>query len=183
MNNRFLFLTVFLIPSLFSCSPEKQKDYEKIEAFNAVVQHDYNSFDISVFTFKNSLSLSSSYSVAKKDDTYIVGYSVEQYNVFDLENGTIPSEMKTTKNGTYSSNDIDFKISNFKFDRETFDDYSFGDGTLIAHLSNSKKYLNVSYDCLDFEITFKYETIFNEIKMNYSLDDGTSCQVIYNNFK
>ena len=168
---------------LFGCTHNEVENNTDVDKFNNAVEYNYSSFDIEITTSKDKTSLRSKYEITKHEDSYLITYSVQDYNKFDLDSGTAPEEMITTKTGTFVSNEAKYNITKFKFSKDHFKAYTFSKDCFSGTIENAKNYLATDYDCLNFEIVFKYSEKLSEIKMNYSLSDSTSCLVLFNNFK
>ena len=165
-----------------SVTTTETAEEKAIKAFNSIINHDYNSFDVVVITTKDDLKLTSTYNVVKKGNSFEITYSIESYNKFDISSESIPEEMISTKTGTYTTTNNQFSLDKFIFDKNKYSSYEFKTNSLIVEIANAKSYLGVDYDCNNFEMVLSYTTILNNIKISYYLSDQTYCQTIYKNF-
>lgn len=159
------------------------EDEKAIKLYNNIIEQRYTSFDVVIISTKGDLKLTSNYSVVKKENTYEITYSVQQYNEFDFNGENIPDEMISTTEGVYSTSSSEFNLNKFKFANGIFNSYKFSNGSLTTTISNARNYLGVDYDCTNFEMIINYNNTLTSIKYNYYLTDQTYCQVIYKNFK
>ncbi len=173
-------------PSASSSIPTKSSsisDEERaINAYNSVINHNYNSFEVVETTTKGDLELTSTYNVTKNEISYEISYSIESYNEFDITSDSVPDEMISTRTGTYTAANNQFSLSKFVFDKNQFASYEFRNNSLTARISNAKSYLGVDYDCNNFEMVLSYTTSLTSIRVSYYLSDQTYCQTVYKNF-
>lgn len=162
--------------------PSSYIEDEVVTKFNEIIDYNYSSFYIRIITKKGESSLQSTYEIKKDDDGYNVDYTKQKYALFDLSIGITPEEMIITETGSFKTDNPDYNIKMFKFAPDIYKTFTFDNGMLKATIDNAKDYLKVDYDCLLFEITFKYSTMLSEIKMSYFLADNTLCTIIFDNF-
>ena len=149
-----VFVLVSLLVVLCSCGNNDSKE----TSVNDLLAKDYSNIQIETITSNEGMSTKAVYDVKKEGESYILEYSIEQYNRLSLDEE--PTGEKTTKTGkikiagskheVISGEDINIDLSTlslarFKYDSKTFDSLEVKDNTLTASLKNGKAYSSSLY--------------------------------------
>lgn len=139
----------------------------------------YDSITIEVTTQEGNLELTSNYSLTKNGSQYEVTYSKERYNTFDTTTNAELTEMISVEEGTTTISSEESIFNKFTVNRTSYNTIKIDSTSFHGNMDNAKTYLEVDYNCNDFEIEIAYTSSINSIQYQYVLDDSTTCRVQY----
>ncbi len=186
-----MIMAVLICVMCFTACEEESSASKEYENLNKMLKSYYSKITLTVTDkFDEETSLVSKYEMSYSDKTVTVDYTVERFNQISLDkpNESVKSTIigeAVIENGssvTLNSGDVvitsDIADIDFDFKEEYFENAELTSLYLKADVKDANSFMKTSLSCKDMKVYAEFFDAFYQIKVTYTIENGT--QVEYN---